>query len=439
MAETTTIIVLAVHARDVPSAEREAFAAAAASIARDARVLVLRTCHRVEVYAVLDQSATGDPLALPHLPRAGRRLEGLDAVRHVFACAAGLDSVVVGEDQVLHQLRECVAERHSGHARSAAVMTVPSNPAHTTPSTYPAHTAPSAYTAYPADPAAATDPAAAAGPRASAGMHPVLERLMQTALHVGRVARSRRDGPPPSLADVAVDDLSARLGSLDRRRILIVGAGPMARLAGVAASGHGADVLVSNRSRDRAAALAHEVHGQVVEFGPPAALPTVDGILLAIAGPWLLSPPARAALVGSAIPLVDLSSPPALDQRLRDALGPRYTSIDDLARRPRHGMRARARRALEHELARAETDFTRWLSSRDAVPAIAALRARAEQQRVEELDRLFRRTDLASHERELVEQMSRRLVAGLLHRPIATLRDDADGELERATRSLFAL
>jgi glutamyl-tRNA reductase len=400
MTDTTTIIVLAAHARDVASADREAFAAAAAAVAKDPRALVLRTCHRVEVYAVLDPSAT-EPLALPDLPRTGRRLEGLDAVRHVFACAAGLDSVVVGEDQVLHQLRTCVAERHVDRARSVAVMGGSS-----------------------AD---------------SADMHPVLERLMQTALHVGRVARSRRDGPPPSLADVAVDDLSARLGSLDRRRVLIVGAGPMARLASVAASGHGADVLVSNRSRDRAAALAHDVRGQVAEFGPSAALPPVDGILLAIAGRWVLSPAAQEALMGSAIPLVDLSSPPALDQRLRDALGTRYTSIDDLARRPPRAMQARARRALENELARSEADFTCWLSSRDAVPAIAALRARAEQQRIEELERLFRRTDLATHERELVEQMSRRLVAGLLHRPIATLRDDADGELERATRSLFAL
>ena len=97
------------------------------------------------------------------------------------------------------------------------------------------------------------------------------------------------------------------------------------------------------------------------------------------------------------------------------------------------------RRGLERELAAAEADFVRWLETRDAVPAIAALSAEAERHRRQELERLFRRTDLPPRERELVEQMSQRLVAGLLHRPIAALREDPDDALERATRALFSL
>ena len=74
-----------------------------------------------------------------------------------------------------------------------------------------------------------------------------------------------------------------------------------------------------------------------------------------------------------------------------------------------------------------------------SVPTIQALSDCAEERRSEELDRLFRRMPLADHERELVEQMSHRLVAGLLHAPLATLREDSSGELDRAARTLFSL
>jgi glutamyl-tRNA reductase len=73
------------------------------------------------------------------------------------------------------------------------------------------------------------------------------------------------------------------------------------------------------------------------------------------------------------------------------------------------------------------------------VPAIQALNDHAEARRAEELERLFRRLELADHERDLVEQMTHRLVAGLIHQPLANLRDDQTGELDRAARSLFSL
>jgi glutamyl-tRNA reductase len=201
----------------------------------------------------------------------------------------------------------------------------------------------------------------------------------------------------------------------------------------------GAHVLIANRHPDRAAALAFDVAGELAVYGPDALLPRVDGVLLAISGPWRLSPSARADLIAADIPVVDLSAPPALDPRLRLALGPRYTSVDDLARGSRQELALRMRRRLERTLREAEARFERWHRAQAVVPAIRALRDRAEQHRVEELERLFRRADLPDHQRELVEQMSRRLVAGLLHEPLVTLREDADGELERAARALFWL
>src|SRR5689334_4150164 len=99
---------LVAHARSVPSEARERFGDEAAAIAADPRVILLRTCHRVELYMATDDGLPDHP----ELPAGGRRLDGDDAARHLFAVAAGLDSVVLGEDQVLHQLRECLTERH---------------------------------------------------------------------------------------------------------------------------------------------------------------------------------------------------------------------------------------------------------------------------------------------------------------------------------------
>jgi glutamyl-tRNA reductase len=396
------LLALVVHAREVGSEAREAFALAAADAALDPRAILLRTCHRVELY-VADEALPGHPsLPLPELPPGGRRLEGVAAARHVFTVAAGLDSVVVGEDQILHQLRECLSDRHVPGAERCPVQV--GSPDHQAPR-----------------------------------LHPVLERLFQIALHLGRETRSWREGPPRSLADVALDRLVPAIGPLHGRRILVVGAGRMARLAALSAARQGAHVLVSNRSGDRAAALAYDANGEIVPFGPDAPLPDVDAVVPAIGARWPLSPHARAELLASGIPVVDLSSPPALDDELRDLLGTRYTSVDDLARRPQDELRTRLRRRFERVLDEAETGFTSWVRARDSVPAIQALADRAETRRQEELDRLFRRLDLADHQRDLVEQMTHRLVAGLLHAPIATLREDADGDLERAARALFAL
>ena len=396
------VVAVVAHARAVPSDAREAFADAAAVLAADPRAILLRTCHRVELYAVDDRGADDDRLALPAAPEGARRLEGAAAARHLFAVAAGHDSVVVGEDQILHQLRECLSERRL--------------------------------------PAAERCPVDPGSHRAGApGLHPVLERLFQVALHLGRETRSWREGPPRSLADVALDRIVAATGQLDGRRLLVVGAGSMARLTALAASRRGASVLVSNRSAHRAAALAHDASGQTAAFGPSVALPVCDAVVLAIGALWPLSAAAGGALLAGSQPVVDLSSPPAVDPATRAALGTRYTSVDDMAGGTEPAVPSRTHQRFERALDGAEAGFARWTLARAAVPAIRALTDQAEARRAEELDRLFRGTDLTGVERDLVVQMSQRLVAGLLHAPLARLRDDDTGELEQAARELFAL
>ncbi len=396
------LIALVTHARDVPSEAREAFGDAAATVAADPRAILLRTCHRVELYVAVEPGEGLHGVRLPALPPGGRRLEGLGAARHVFSVAAGLDSVVVGEDQILHQLRECLSDRHVPGAEACPVDIGSTSPA-------------------------------------AIGLHPTLERLFQVALHLGRETRSWREGPPRSLADVALDRVTPVTGPVLGRRVLVVGAGRMARLCALSASRQGAHVLVANRSADRAAALAFDANGEPAAFGVDAALPEADAIVVAIGGRWPLSPQAREALLAGSQPVIDLSSPPAFDPLTRSALGDRYTSVDDMARSPQDALRGRLRTRFERALDEAEQHLVGWIRSRDAVPAIRALSDHAETRRIEELERLFRRLDLDAKERELVEQMSQRLVAGLLHQPLVVLRDDGTGEAERAARTLFAL
>lgn len=396
------LVALVAHARSVPSEAREVFGDAAAAVAHDPRSILLRTCHRVELYASVDPASGHPALTLPELPDGGHRLEGIAVARHLFRVAAGLDSVVLGEDQILHQLRDCLADRHIPGASRCPVEIG----------------------------SASMD---------AIGLDPVLTRLFQTAAHLGRETRSWREGPPRSLADVVLDRIVEVTGPIAGQQVLVVGAGRMARLVALAASRAHADVLVANRSEDRAAALAFDAGGAVAAFGAHAPLPEVDAAVLAIAGQWPLSTGARADLLAGSLPVVDLSSPPAVDPDLRALLGARYTSVDDIARGPRHELAGRLGRRYERAMSEAEAAFANWVRARTSVPAIRALSALAEERRSQELERLFRRLDLEGHDRELVEQMSHRLVAGLLHAPLATLREDADGDADRAARVLFSL
>jgi glutamyl-tRNA reductase len=326
--------------------------------------------------------------------------------RHLFAVAAGLDSVVIGEDQVLHQLRETVTERHLATLDESGEECFEGH----RPELAGEH---------------------------SGELEPVLDRLFQLALHVGRQAHAWREGPPRSLADVALDRIEAT-GRLAGRTLLVVGAGQMSRLAAFAGARRGANVVVSNRTPERAALLAADVAGTTAEFG---AVPSeVAGVIIALAGPWPITEGGLEAILARSAVVVDLSSPPAVEVHASAALGSIFVSVDDIARGPTDSLRPKLRRRMERLIDEASAEIARWVTGRAAVPTIQALTEQAETRRAEELERLLRRMpDLPEHERELVEQMSRRLVAGILHAPLASLRDDQSGERDRAARELFSL
>jgi glutamyl-tRNA reductase len=436
--------VLAAHAQHSGSDARAAFAGVARSAtAAGAPAGLLVTCHRVELMGAREEGLAATVARAAASAGIGgiRAYAGRPAAEHLFRLAAGLESAVTGEDEILHQVRELLD----------AVRT-----------------------ATPAD--------------------PVLARALELAISVGRRARADRPRPEErSLADRALDWVASRGVPLSGARVLVAGAGVMGRALAVGASRRGASVTVASRDPGHARELALAVDGAWMSLADAARheLRHSDAVLVALGGPWTglddgrwvhpeaaavatraevagdtaavpgmapaaASPAATGASTGERpldpasdrpLPItVDLSSPPALPAPARAALGGRYTDVDRLfAARPTVGAEAARIRAeyvshAEALVADACDRFERWVAARPSVQTLRALRAAAEARRARDLERLLRRLPgLEPRERELVEAFSERLVAGILHGPSARLHDDADGAAARAARMLFDL
>ena len=381
------ILALTTHARAVPAPARERFAE---RLRREGPggALILETCHRVEAYAV--GLAGPETRALAAIqPPGGRTLLGEPAVRHAISVAVGRDSVVLGEDQILHQLR------------------------------------------------ASVDAARAAG-----RLDPALERLFAVALRAGRRARSWDQGPHRSLADVALASIARQRGPLRDRDVLVVGAGHMGRLAARAALAAGASVAVANRSAAGARTLAARDGARIEPFDPGARIGAFVAAIVGLRGPWPIGAVTIETLRESGTVVVDLSVPSAVPPDAQEALGPRFISADDLARSepvspvPHHGSAAR----LEVLIEQATAAFIAWLQGSDGRATADALVRLADREREAELAALWRRLpDLEPDARDAIEGMTRHLADRLLREPLERLGRDADGREGRAIRDLFAL
>jgi len=383
-APTATVVALIAHARGVPSVAREAFAAKCHALAANDAVIIVHTCHRVEMYVALDAFANGE---LPELPPGGERLEDAAAARHLISVACGLQSAVLGEDQILHQVRETFALRHAERA-----------------------------------------------------LNPVLDRLFQVALTAGRRSHEWFGGAKRSLGDAALKEIEQQAGSLKGQAILLVGAGSMGRLTAQAAVRREAQVTVTSRTAERAVCLADSVGGQAISGDVDGTLPPVVGVVVALSGPWKVQALDAQRLVQSGATVVDLSSPPAVPESLQARLGDRFISIDDLAWGPQTELQGGLRDRLEQLVSGSGREYCQWLLARDSTPAIQAMSEAADDRRLSELEWLYRRLpNLSEQERALIDQMSHRLVGGILHAPKSALRHDESGDLCRAAWELFGL
>ncbi len=375
--------------------------------------VVLSTCHRVEVYVVAERfhGAVQDvrhflsQLAFVAPEEFSDHLYTYvdeAAAAHLFCVAAGLDSLVPGESQILGQVRD------------------------------------------------AWDRARAEGAAASR-----LSALFRHAVEVGKRARAETSigRGITSLAHAAVAMAADRMGTLVGRRIVVLGAGEMGEGMASALAGAGArggELLVVNRTAERAMALAARVGGRTVPFEKlPTVLADADLLLSSTGAPGVVVEEAdlAAALVGRGerpLYVVDLGMPRNVDPAVAALPGVVLLDLGDLRAFVEAGLDerrkevGRVRSLLADELSR----YTADAAAREVAPTVTALRQHAEALRVGEIERhRTRLSGLDERQQEAVEALTRAIVAKILHEPTVRLKDAAAsprGErLSSAIRDLF--
>jgi glutamyl-tRNA reductase len=368
---------LVAAAPDVDADRRVRIAATAQERLSTSPGVLLTTCHRVE-WLGDHEAAPGIDGMLP--------LAGIEAASHVIQLALGLASAVVGEDQILHQLRAAVAdarrERQLGHD---------------------------------------------------------LDLLLDHALRAGRRGRSWRPTTGASLADLALDRVEQAVGGLAGRAVLIVGTGTMGGLVARGATPRGAHLLIASRTPAHAADIAAGLAGAAaVPFDPgPAVVDATDVVVVALAGSWSVEPATALAVAGKAL-VVDLSMPSAVDVALVEALGDRFVGIDDLGRgSPPTAAVERYTKRLEVLAAATLDAYLAEIMERHRSRA-DRLADRVERQRSEALAAyLRRRPDLDDPTRRELEDLARALTDHLFREPLTRLASDPEGRRAAALDELF--
>jgi glutamyl-tRNA reductase len=358
---------------------------------------MLQTCGRIEIYAEIDDYEAGVGQLKSFLSnfRHGSvdydldsylyTLLGSDAVEHLFRVATGLDSMVIGEAEVLGQLKTAYVQAH--HAGS---------------------------------------------------LGKTLHRLFRDALNAGKTARSQTGigDSSPSVATAAIDAALQQLGTLRDRTVLVVGAGAMGqtlvrRLRDIETG----RLLVVNRTIGRARDLIAETgFGDAVELHELGVSLREADLVVTSTGASDFVLDARSvfeAMHGRAerpLTIVDIAVPRDVDPEVASIDGVHLFAIDDLQSivDERLGVRRQAIPDVEEIIDEYIGRFQQWYQSRMAVPIIAQLTQKAEATRVNELERLFARCpDLTERERLLITGMSMTIVSKLLHGVILKIREKA--------------
>ncbi|MFI5213212.1 MAG: glutamyl-tRNA reductase [Gemmatimonadales bacterium] len=415
------ITVTGISYRSAPLAVRERLALAPdaiqrvlaqASAAGLAEAVVVATCGRTELYAAspgerpdgaelsrLLAEASGEPLSSFESYLETRH--DADAVLHLARVAAGLDSLVLGESEILGQIGDALEA-----AESAGTV----------------------------------------------GM--LLIKVFHAAIRAGRRARAETkiaDGAA-SVPAVAVRVTTRALGSLENRAVLVLGAGAMASKAVRALVHRGAGpVTVINRTLERAERLADRYAARAAGLEQLAEALRGADICITSTGaqqPIVTAADLRAGDRRAERPLVivDMAVPRDVEPEARALPGVVYFDLDDLAARAEESVSDRRAQVPKVEAIVAEEAERAlgWLQAASVLPTIASLRGRAEAIRVAELERALRKMpQLSPAERKALEAFSHSLVKKLLHDPTVSLKAEAGSpgaaELASAARRRFAL
>ncbi|MDE0832938.1 MAG: glutamyl-tRNA reductase [Acidimicrobiales bacterium] len=375
--------------------------------------VVLSTCNRIEVYVFAEKFhgayqdirnffAEVSHVAPEEFSDHLTSLYDGDAARHLFSVASGLDSAVLGEHEILGQVRKSWET-------------------------------------------ASTEGA----------VGPVLNTLFRHSLEVGKRVRTETaiSRNITSVSQAAVAMATERLGGLEGRQVLIVGAGEMGE--GLARALHGggvAGIRVANRTWDRAVEVAGRLGGEPVRLDDlPHHLAEVDVLLTSTgASAAILEHGDLASVVGERhgreLLVVDIAVPRDVDPTAGEIEGVTLLDMDDLREFADVGIRERQREVIAvHAILDVELDrYVDESTARSVAPLVASLRARGDLVRSGELQRLAARLgDLDDRQRDAVEALAAGIVGKLLHEPTVRLKDAAGtarGErLAEALRDLFDL
>ena len=381
--------------------------------ASDGEAVALSTCNRSCLYIAhrdaevarergQTQLVRTSGLSADELSEICYAKTGEEAVRHVFRVSAGLDSMIPGETQILGQVRLAYE---------------------------------------------VADEAGAVGP--------LLHRLFAQALHVGRRVRTetRVGENPGSVSEAAAELVSSVFGDLEGRRILVLGAGKMAEIAVTSLVDRGVESpTIVNRSADRAQELAERFRGRGV--GLEALLDELATADVVVASTGSTDVLLKAEQVeetmrlrrGQPVFFIDIAVPRDLDPAINDLADCYLYDIDDLDSVVAESMAGHREESVKAESIVAEETaaFMAWQASLDVVPAIASLRAMAEDIRAAELERAEARLGtLSERERRVVEALTSQIVNKLLHLPTVRMKQAAAGTdgvvYAEAVRHLFGL
>lgn len=380
-----------------------------------AEALLISTCNRVEVYGV-GRAGSDAPAAVRDFLAQQRGIKasaiaghlyehrGSDAVRHVFRVASSLDSLVVGEAQILGQLKDAYGV------------------------------------------------ASSAGTSGS-----VLSRCLERAFGVAKRVRTETTiaRGAANVSSVAVELASRVFGDLKGKNVLVVGAGKMSSLAAKHLYASGAEqIVVTNRSAAKAEALAAEVDGVAKPWNDLEGLLVDADVVLSSTG--AREPVLTRALFKKVtkarrwrnIMVIDIAVPRDAEPAINELDGVYLFNIDDLDKVVQANLAERAKAAehaakiVEHEAGQ----FEHWMRTQGVVPTIRALRERfaqvADAEVQKAIERVARKEMTREQQRELIQELTRLVINKLLHQPTTVLRGAdpaAAAMLSTAVCELFGL
>ena len=395
------------HTAPVEVRERHAFPAARVVEALTAlcdysavdEAVMLQTCGRLEIYAEVDDYETGVEQLRSFLGNFGHgaarerydldsylyTLLGRQAIEHVFRVATGLDSMLIGEAEILGQVKDAYVQAQQ--AKSLGTN---------------------------------------------------LHRLFREALNAGKHARTQTaiGGESTSIATAAIEAAKERLGSLDGRTVVIIGAGKMGRTAVRRLRAEGAKhLIVTNRTLSRAQELIDEVgFGEAIEMpGLVEAVAAADIVVTSTGASHFvvtrgLIEAAMAERPERPLFVIDIAVPRDADPQIAEVANVALVDIDGLKNvvDEKLEIRREAIPQVEEIIEEFIDRFSAWYRSRLAVPVIAAVTQKAEAIRIAELERLFlRMPELSEREKMLFTGASMRIVSKLLHSVIVKIREKA--------------